>query len=102
MPRRVALMDRQRDALLCLPVDQAELLRHYTPLVLVQFLAQQIGAPWPVFLDYARRDTTRREHFGEAAERLGLRVCTSADRRDLLVCATNEAMTTDKPRSCFT
>ncbi len=67
-----------------------------TPLVLVQFLARQIGALWPVFLDYARRDTTRREHFGEAAERLGLRVCTSADRRDLLVCATNEAMTTDK------
>ncbi|HEY8071925.1 MAG TPA: DUF4158 domain-containing protein [Methylocystis sp.] len=67
-----------------------------TPVVLVQFLAQQIGAPWPVFLDYARRDTTRREHFGKAAERLGFRVCTSADRRDLLVCATNEAMTTDK------
>jgi TnpA family transposase len=30
MPRRVALTDRQRDALLRLPVDQAELLRHYT------------------------------------------------------------------------
>lgn len=30
MPRRVALTDRQRDALLHLPVDQAELLRHYT------------------------------------------------------------------------
>lgn len=30
MPRRVALTDRQRDALLRLPVDQAELLKHYT------------------------------------------------------------------------
>jgi len=30
MPRRVALTDRQRDALLRLPVDQAELLTHYT------------------------------------------------------------------------
>jgi hypothetical protein len=49
-----------------------------TPLALVQFPGQQIGAPWPVFHDYARRDTTRREHFGEAAERLGLRVWASA------------------------
>ena len=30
MPRRVTLTDRQREALLCLPVDQGELLRHYT------------------------------------------------------------------------
>jgi TnpA family transposase len=30
MPRRVALTDRQRDALLRLPVDQAELLTYYT------------------------------------------------------------------------
>src|SRR3546814_15737611 len=30
MPRRVTLTDRQRDALLHLPVDQGELLRHYT------------------------------------------------------------------------
>ena len=30
MPRRVTLTDRQRDALLRLPVDQGELLRHYT------------------------------------------------------------------------
>jgi len=50
---------------------------------------------WPVFRDYARRDTTRREHFAEAAKHLGLRSCTSADRQDLLDCATNEAMSTD-------
>jgi len=62
---------------------------------LIQFLAQQIDAPWPVFRDYARRDTTRREHFAEAAKHLGLRPCTSADRQDLLDCATNEAMSTD-------
>jgi TnpA family transposase len=66
------------------------------PTALIQFLAQQIGAPWPVFQDYARRGTTRREHFGEAAEHLGLRTCTAADRRDLLAYATNEAMSTDK------
>jgi TnpA family transposase len=30
MPRRAALTDRQRDALLRLPIDQAELLKHYT------------------------------------------------------------------------
>ena len=30
MPRRVTLTDRQREALLHLPVDQGELLRHYT------------------------------------------------------------------------
>jgi TnpA family transposase len=30
MPRRVTLTDRQRDALLRLPVEQGELLRHYT------------------------------------------------------------------------
>ena len=30
MPRRVTLTDRQRDALLRLPTDQGELLRHYT------------------------------------------------------------------------
>jgi TnpA family transposase len=30
MPRRVTLTDRQREALLRLPVDQGELLRHYT------------------------------------------------------------------------
>ena len=42
------------------------------PAALIQFLAQQIGAPWPVFQDYARRGTTRREHFGEAAKHLGL------------------------------
>ena len=66
------------------------------PAALIQFLAQQIGAPWPVFQDYARRGTTRREHFGEAAEHLGLRSCTAADRRDLLAYATNEAMSTDK------
>lgn len=30
MPRRVTLTDRQREALLCLPVNQGELLRHYT------------------------------------------------------------------------
>ena len=30
MPRRVSLTDRQREALLHLPVDQGELLRHYT------------------------------------------------------------------------
>jgi TnpA family transposase len=30
MPRRVALTDRQRDALMRLPVDQAELLTYYT------------------------------------------------------------------------
>ena len=65
------------------------------PLSLVQFVARQIGAPWPVFQDYARRDATRREHFREAAEHLGLRACTTADRRDLLACATNEAMSTD-------
>src|SRR3546814_17805502 len=29
MPRRVTLTDRQREALLHLPVDQGELLRHY-------------------------------------------------------------------------
>ncbi len=39
---------------------------------------------------------TRREHFREAAEHLGLRACTSADGRDLLDCATKEAMSTDK------
>lgn len=66
------------------------------PATLVHFLARQIGAPWPIFQDYARRDATRREHFREAAERLGLRACTTADRRDLLVCAANEAMSTDK------
>ncbi len=66
------------------------------PATLIQFLARQIGVPWPVFQDYARRDTTRREHFREAAEHLGLRACTSADRRDLLDCATKEAMSTDK------
>ena len=43
------------------------------PAALIQFLARQIGVPWPVFQDYARRDTTRREHFREAAEHLGLR-----------------------------
>ncbi len=63
---------------------------------LVQFLARQIGVPWPVFRDYARRDTTRREHFKDAAEHLGLRTCTAADRRELLACATYEAMSTDK------
>ena len=66
------------------------------PVVFIQFLAQQIGAPWPVFQDYARRGTTRREHFGEAAKHLGLRTCTAADRRDLLAYATNEAMSTEK------
>ena len=66
------------------------------PEILIQFLARQIGAPWPVFRDYARRDTTRREHLREAAAHLGLRPCTSADRRNLLDCATNEAMSTDK------
>jgi hypothetical protein len=66
------------------------------PAALIQFVAQQIGAPWPVFQDYARRGTTRREHFGEAAEHLGLRTCSAADRRDLLAYATNEAMSTDK------
>src|SRR3546814_20759893 len=30
MPRRVTLTDRPREALLHLPVDQGELLRHYT------------------------------------------------------------------------
>lgn len=30
MPRRVTLTDRQREALLRLPVAQGELLRHYT------------------------------------------------------------------------
>jgi TnpA family transposase len=70
-------------------------LENEPPAALIQFLAQQIGAPWPVFRDYARRDTTRREHFAEAAKHLGLRPCTSADRHDLLDCATNEAMSTD-------
>ena len=40
------------------------------PATLIQFLARQIGVPWPVFQDYARRDTTRREHFREAAEHI--------------------------------
>jgi hypothetical protein len=70
-------------------------LENEPPAALIQFLAQQIGVPWPVFRDYARRDTTRREHFAEAAKHLGLRPCTSADRQDLLDCATNEAMSTD-------
>lgn len=48
-------------------------LENEPPAALIQFLAQQIGAPWPVFRDYARRDTTRREHFAEAAKHLGLR-----------------------------
>lgn len=30
MPRRVTLTDRQKDALLCLPISQTDLLRHYT------------------------------------------------------------------------
>ena len=30
MPRRVTLTDRQREALFHLPVDQGDLLRHYT------------------------------------------------------------------------
>ncbi|HEY8127357.1 MAG TPA: Tn3 family transposase [Hyphomicrobium sp.] len=71
-------------------------LENEPPAPLIQFLARQIGAPWPVFQDYARRDTTRREHFREASAHLGLRPCTIADRRDLLDCATNEAMSTDK------
>ncbi len=84
---------------------QLSLLRHLgfglrlddeVSLLLVQFLAHQIGVPWPVFQDYARRDTTRREHFKEAAEHLGLRTCTAADHRDLLARATHEAMSTDR------
>lgn len=71
-------------------------LENEPPEILIQFLARQIGAPSPVFRDYARRDTTRREHLREAAAHLGLRPCTSADRRNLLDCATNEAMSTDK------
>ena len=75
------------------------------PAPLIQFLARQISAPWQVFQDYARRDTTRREHFREAVEHLGLRPCTSADRRDLLDRATNEAMSIgqrlgDRSRRC--
>lgn len=66
------------------------------PAPLIQFLARQIGAPWQVFQDYARRDTTRREHFREAVEHLGLRSCAGADRRDLLDHATSEAMSSDK------
>jgi Domain of unknown function (DUF4158) len=66
------------------------------PRALVHFLAQQIGVPWPVFRDYGRRDTTRREHFRKAAEHLGLRACATADRRDLLACAANAAMLTDR------
>ena len=62
------------------------------PATLVHFLARQIDAAWPVFQDYARRDATRREYFREAAERLGLRACTTADRRDLLACAANDPL----------
>jgi TnpA family transposase len=72
------------------------------PLSLVKFLAQQTGAAWSVFQDYARRDATRRQHFGEAAGHLGLRVCTIEDRRHLLTCAANEAMSTDKSSTIIT
>ena len=30
MPRRITLTDRQKDALLRLPISQTDLLRHYT------------------------------------------------------------------------
>ena len=66
------------------------------PARLIQFLARQIGAPWEVFQDYARCDTTRREHFREATEHLGLCPCTSVDCHDLLDFATNEPMSTDE------
>jgi TnpA family transposase len=84
---------------------QLSLLRHpgfglrleeEVPASLVQFLARQLGVPWPVFQEYARRAATRREHFGAAAKHLGLRACTADDRRDLLDLATKEAMSTDK------
>ena len=38
-------------------------LENEPPAPLIQFLARQIGAPWPVFQDYARRDTNSSRAF---------------------------------------
>jgi TnpA family transposase len=43
-------------------------LENEPPTALIQFLAQQIGAPWPVFRDYARRDGARKPGRGRTSD----------------------------------
>jgi hypothetical protein len=53
------------------------------PEALLAFIAQQLGVAPATFLDYARRDTTRREHFLELQAVLGLKTFGLGDYRSL-------------------
>ena len=54
------------------------------PAELLDFVAGQLGIPPTTFVDYARRDQTRREHAAELQVLLGLRSSWLDDWRDCL------------------
>ncbi len=66
------------------------------PEAMLVFIAQQLGIEPAAFRDYARRDTTRREHFLELQAALGLRTFGLADYRSLSSWALEVARQTDR------
>lgn len=65
------------------------------PAPMVAFVAQQIGVNPGALAEYARRDTSRREHAVEAQRHLGLQPARREDRRAALLAAIATAAATD-------
>jgi TnpA family transposase len=51
------------------------------PAAMVTFIANQLSVEATAFVDYARRDNTRREHAAELQRYLDLRLSTRGDKR---------------------
>jgi TnpA family transposase len=66
------------------------------PEAMLAFIAQQLGIVPATFLDYARRDATRREHFLELQAVLGLRTFGRSDYRSLSSWVVEVAQQTDR------
>ena len=63
---------------------------------MVVFLAQQLGVGSDAYIEYARRDETRREHLGDIQSYLCVRPFSRDDYRYVAKIATDEAIGTDR------
>ena len=66
------------------------------PEAMLAFVAQQLGVPPATFLDYARRDPTRREHLLELHAALDLKAFGLVDYRSLSSLSLEVARQTDR------
>jgi Domain of unknown function (DUF4158) len=104
MPRRFLLSAEQRTRLFAIPVDYAEMAKHYVLSADDLALVRASGAPSTglgslfkaAFTDYALRDQTRREHAVELQEHLHLQGFRLAHWRACLQVGTDTAWATDR------